>query len=213
LDINEFEPNSQKYKMEQAVKDASTEKKIEKVVTGTPVKRKRSLLKRFGDIFLTEDVGDVKAYLIYDVLIPAIKENVADLINSAVGMLFFGEANRRARRASGTPTGSKVNYGGYFSGGERREKMPAYAKSRVAHNFDDVIFETRGEAELVLDGMIEILNSEYKQVTVADFYDLAGMSTSFTDNKYGWIDLRGARVIGSSSRGYYIDLPRCVSLD
>lgn len=211
MDANEFEPNSQKYRMEKAVKDTE-EKKIEKVVTGTVTKRKRSLAKRFADIFFTEDVGDVKTYLIYDVLVPAIKENIVDLITSAAGMIFFGEASRRTRKSPGG-NGSKVNYGSYFSGGERREKMPNYARSRVAHNFDDVIFETRGEAELVLDGMIEILNSEYKQVTVADFYDLAGMSTTFTDNKFGWTDLRGSRVIGSPSRGYYIDLPRCVSLE
>lgn len=215
MDINDFEPNSQKYRMEKAVKDAPNAPethKVEKVVSGATTKRKRSLLKRFADIFLTEDVGDVKTYLIYDVLVPAIKENIVDLINSAAGMLFFGEASRRPRKAA-NGTGSKINYGGYFNSGERREKMPNYSRSRIAHNFDDVIFETRGEAELVLDGMLEILNSEYKQVTVADFYDLAGMSTTFTDNKYGWTDLRGARVTGSPSRGYYIDLPRCTALD
>lgn len=210
MDINDFEPNSNKYKMEKTIKETE-EKKIEKVVSGTVVKRRRNLFKRFSDIFFSEDVGDVKTYLIYDVLVPAIKENIADLINSAVGMIFFGEASRRPRKGI-SETGSKVNYSGYFSGGERREKLPNYTRSRVAHNFDDVIFETRGEAELVLDGMLEILNSEYKQVTVAEFYDLAGISTTFTDNKFGWTDLRGARVVGSASRGYYIDLPRCISL-
>ena len=182
MDANEFEPNSNKYKMEKAIKETE-EKKIEKVVSGTVVKRRRSLFKRFSDIFFSEDVGDVKTYLIYDVLVPAIKENIADLINSAVGMIFFGEATRRSRKPV-NGTGAKINYGGYFAGDSRRDRMPTYAKSRIAHNFDDVIFETRAEAELVLDGMLEILNSEYKQVTVSDFYDLAGMSTSFTDNKY-----------------------------
>ena len=212
MDANEFEPNSQKYRMEKNIKDTE-EKKIEKVTTGAVTKRKRSLVKRFADTFFSEDVGDVKTYLIYDVLVPAIKENIVDLITSAAGMIFFGEASRRPRKPNGNTNGSKINYSGYFAGGERREKMPNYARSRVAHNFDDVIFESRGEAELVLDGMLEILNSEYKQVTVADFYDLAGMSTTFTDNKFGWTDLRGSRVCGSPSRGYYIDLPRCTSLE
>lgn len=212
MDPNDFEPNSQKYRMEKVVKDTE-EKKIEKVISGTAKTRKRGLGRRFADIFFSEDVGDVKTYLIYDVLVPAIKENIVDLITSAAGMIFFGEASRRPRKPANGGNGSKINYGGYFAGGERREKMPNYARSRIAHNFDDVIFETRGEAELVLDGMLEILNSEYKQVTVADFYDLAGMSTTFTDNKFGWTDLRGARVTGSPSRGYYIDLPRCISLE
>lgn len=216
MDPNEFEPNSHKYKMDQIAKNAMEKspegKKIEKVISGETKTRKRSLKKRFADLFLSEDVGDVKQYLIYDVLIPAIKENIADAINGAIGMLFFGEATRRPRRSNSSPIGSKFNYNAVSTPGTR-ERMPNYSRSRIAHNFDDIIFETRNEAELVLDGMVEILNSEYKQVTVADFYDLAGRTTTFTDNKYGWTDLRGARVVGSASRGYYIDLPRCMALE
>lgn len=211
MDMNEFEPNSHKYRQEQATKENET--KLEKVAIGSATKKKRSLIKRFADIFLTEDVGDVKTYLIYDVLIPAVKENIADMINGAVGMLFFGEANRRIRRGASPQNGTKINYGGYFSDGSKREKLPNYNRSSIAHNFDDVIFETRGDAELVLDGMLELLNSEYRQVTVADFYDLAGISSEWTDNKYGWTDLRSARVVGSPSRGYTIELPKCITLD
>lgn len=214
MEINDFEPNSHKYREEKAKNEEKSEAKaIEKVVSGTSTKKKRSLLKRFADIFLTEDVGDVKTYILYDVLIPAVKENIADMINGAVGMLFFGEANRRSRRSANPQNGTRINYGGYFSDGQKKEKMPNYNRSRIAHNFDDVIFETRGDAELVLDGMLELLNSEYRQVTVADFYDLAGITSEWTDNKYGWTDLRSARVVGSPSRGYSIELPRCITLD
>ena len=216
INIDDFKPNSNKYKQEQIVKGDSGNtpavKKVEKVVSGTATKKKKSLGRRLFDIFIDEDVGDVKTYLVYDVLVPAIKENIADLINSAVGMLFFGEATRRVVRNRGNGTGSKVNYGGYFNGGQKTERMPRTERTRAAHTFDDIRFESRGEAELVLDNMLEILGS-YNQVTVADFYDLAGVTTEFTDNKYGWIDLRGARVTGSPSRGYFVDLPRCIVLD
>lgn len=211
MEINDFEPNSHKYNEQKALE--AERPKIEAVATGTTSKRKRSLFRRFADTFFTEDVGDVKTYILYDVVIPAIKENVADIINSAVSMIFFGEAFRRSRKQAGSSTGSKINYGSYFNSGERRERMPAYNRSRIAHNFEDVVFDNRADAESVLDGMIEILNSEYRQVSVADFYDLAGISTSFTDNKYGWTDLRGSRVTGSPSRGYIIELPRCVTLE
>ena len=219
VNMEDLKPNSHKYKQEQetkAVMAANTgnppaEKKAERVTQGTVTTRKKSLGRRFFDIFIDENVGDVKTYLVYDVLVPAIKENIADLINSAVGMLFFGEASRRVvRRNNGS--NSKINYGGYFNGGTKTERMPSYGRSRIAHNFDDVVFETRADAELVLDGLMDILQ-EYKQVSVADLYDLAGKSTEFTDNKYGWIELRGARVVGSPARGYIIDLPRCVTLE
>lgn len=215
IDINEFKPNSRKYHLEQEQSENPQvpEKKVEKVIQGSGTKQKRGIGKRFIDIFIDENVSDVKTYLFYDVLVPAIKENFADLVNSAVNLLLFGEVARRsARRQGGNGTGSKINYGGYFNSNQRPERLPRYERSRVAHNFDDVYFNTRGEAELVLDGMMDIL-SDYKQVTVADFYDLAGVSTEFTDNKYGWTDLRGTSIKGSPSRGYWIELPKCVALD
>lgn len=225
VNLEDFKPNSRKYHDEMAVKGGENEtegiemapvatKTVEKVIQGSAVKKKRSLGRRFFDIFIDENVGDVKSYLIYDVLVPAVKENIAELINSAVSMLFFGEASRRVmRRQGGNGTGSKVNYGGYFNGnGQRTERLPRGGRSRIAHDFEDIAFESRGEAEMVLDGMMEILN-EYKQVSVADFYDLAGVSTEFTDNKYGWTDLRGCRVTGSPSRGYTIMLPKCMQLE
>lgn len=219
VNMDDLKPNSHKYKQEQETKSLTAvntgnppaEKKAERVTQGTVTTRKKSIGRRFFDIFIDENVGDVKTYLVYDVLVPAIKENIADLINSAVGMLFFGEASRRVvRRNNGN--NSKINYGGYFNGGSKTERMPSYGRSRIAHNFDDVVFETRADAELVLDGLMDILQ-EYKQVSVADLYDLAGKSTEFTDNKYGWIELRGARIVGSPTRGYIIDLPRCVTLE
>lgn len=220
VNMEDLKPNSHKYKQEQETKSLTAasignppaEKKAERVTQGTVTTRKKSLGRRFFDIFIDENVSDVKTYLVYDVLVPAIKENIADLINSAVGMLFFGEASRRVVRRNNGNGNSKINYGGYFNGGSRTERMPSYGRSRIAHNFDDVVFETRADAELVLDGLMDILQ-EYKQVSVADLYDLAGKSTEFTDNKYGWIELRGARVVGSPTRGYIIDLPRCVTLE
>ena len=218
--LDDLKPNSHKYLQEEENRELrekveasiTTEKKAERVTRGAVTTRKRSLGRRFFDIFVDENVGDVKTYLVYDVLVPAIKENIADLINSAVGMIFFGEATRRVvRRSNGNGTGSKVNYGGYFNGGTRTERIPSYGRSRIAHNFEDVVFETRADAELVLDGMADILQ-EYKQVSVADLYDLAGRSTEFTDNNFGWTDLRGARVTGSPTRGYVIELPRCITL-
>ena len=220
VNMEDLKPNSHKYKQEQETKSLTAanignppaEKKAERVTQGAVTTRKKSLGRRFFDIFIDENVSDVKTYLIYDVLVPAIKENIADLINSAVGMLFFGEASRRVVRRNNGNSNSKINYGGYFNGGSRTERMPSYGRSRIAHNFEDVVFETRADAELVLDGLMDILQ-EYKQVSVADLYDLAGKSTEFTDNKYGWIELRGARVVGSPTRGYIIDLPRCVALE
>ena len=186
------------------------EKHADKVISGEVKTKKRSLIKRFTDIFFKESLTDVKTYIVQDVIVPAICENIVDIITSTAGMLFLGEATRRIR-GRGQSNGSKISYDKMYNG--RQEKMPSYSRSKLAYNFDDIWFENRGDAELVLESMFDILNSEYRQVTVADLYDLVGKSTTFTQNKYGWRDLRGARVAVSPSRGYFLDLPKCMALD
>jgi hypothetical protein len=79
------------------------------------------------------------------------------------------------------------------------------------HDFDDIIIPTRGEAELVLDKLID-LTIDYREATVADLYELTGVDAAFTDRKYGWRDLRSAKVVRCKT-GYIIDLPPTELLD
>ena len=214
-----LKPNSHQYhkemekKAEEKPEDGNDipEKKVNKIVSDPVVKKKKTFGRKLADIFISEDVGDVKSYLIYDVLVPAVKENIADAINGAIGMIFFGEVSRRMSGRNSNRNNSKVNYGGYFnSGNDRRERMPRSYRDRDSSSdrskADDLIIASRAEAEQVLDEMYELLDT-YKQVTVADFYDMLGISSEFTDNKYGWTNLNGARVIRVRD-GYRIDLPR-----
>ena len=59
-----------------------------------------------------------------------------------------------------------------------------------------------------MDDLIET----YGLVSVADFYDLVGVTGDYTDNKYGWTDLRNANVIRVRD-GYMIKLPRALLLN
>ena len=58
---------------------------------------------------------------------------------------------------------------------------------------------------------MEELLERFEVVSVADLFDMAGISCNYTDNKYGWTDLRDARVARVSD-GYVIRLPRATSL-
>lgn len=204
--MEDLKPNSHNYNREVLIDE---DRKVEKVVTAPVTRKRKSLGRKFVDIFLSEDVGDVKTYLLYDVLVPAIKENIADMVNSAIGMLFFGEARRGGggRRATNT---SRVNYGGYFNGGDdRRDRMPRSYRNEAPSRArtDDIIINSRADAEQVLDEMLELLDV-YKQVTVADYYDMLDISSEFTDHKYGWTDLRGVKIVPVRGGGYRLDLPR-----
>ena len=202
MDDMHIEPNSHKYKEEK--------QKIEKVVQGQVVSKKRSKARRFADLFLAEDIGNVKEYLVFDLLIPAIKDTIVSIINNTTELLAYGRVKSSSRRPNGTPN-TYVSYNSY----SRPQATKPIARPRLANSFEDIILETRGEAEAVLDTLREYLD-KYHQVTVRDFLDSVGISgdsyTNFTQEHYGWTDLREAYV-SRVREGYLLVMPRVIELD
>lgn len=76
--------------------------------------------------------------------------------------------------------------------------------------FPELIIATRAEAFVVLDRLTQLI-SRYAAATVADLYDLCGLETKYADNKWGWTELPGVKIVRVDS-GYKLDLPKPVSL-
>lgn len=199
-----YTSNSHKAREEQQ-QAASPEKKVEKVISGSAKPKKKGEMQKLANIFISEDVGNVKSYILMEVLVPAIKKALLDIVTNGADMILYGEAGRSKR---GT-TASKVSYGKFYDRdyGPKRE----YRSSR-GYDYDDIIFETRGDAERVLDSMNEII-SQYGVVSVLDFYDLADVSTdNYAADKYGWEDIRTCKPVRVRD-GYILKLPRAVALN
>ena len=75
--MEEYKPNSHKSKEEQ--KDLVPEKRVEKVISGTVKPKKKSEMQKFADVFISEDVNNVKSYIVMDVLVPAIKKAIYEV--------------------------------------------------------------------------------------------------------------------------------------
>ena len=73
------------------------------------------------------------------------------------------------------------------------------------------MLNSRGEAEDVLMRMDELMET-YGLVRVADLYDLVGITGNYTDNKYGWTNIRNAEIVRVNN-GYMIRMPRAVPID
>lgn len=201
-DMN-YKPNSHKYKSEQAAStEKSREKRAEKITTGKVTTKKKGAGSKFAESFIGEDAGNIGNYILNDVLIPSVKKAVVDIVTDGIAML-LGTDKKKNRSSSS----SYVSYRAYSD--DRDDRYRSSTRSR-GYNFDDIIFETRGEAEEVLDRMDELIDT-YRSVSVADMYDLAGLSCDYTDNKYGWTSLRSADVIRTNG-GYMIKLPRATAL-
>lgn len=214
-----FPSNSKMQKVKNEPQKNPNERKIEKVVTGVVRKQKRGFGKKLAETFLEDATENVGNYIFHDVLIPAAKSLICDIIGwggFAEQMLFGSSKGSRTKRDGGR---SYTSYGSSYksldrdrssrSGGDDRRNISNVGRAR--HDFGEIVLETRGEAEEVLSHLVD-LTVDYGMATVADLYDLVGITSNFTDNKYGWTDLRNSSV-SRVSRGYLINLPRTQPLE
>lgn len=201
----DYASNSHKSKAAIVPTNNDPEKKKVTKPVAKAVKTKKAPGRTLVESFVTDDLPAVKDYLIFDVLIPATKNAISDLVTTGIEMILFGESTHR-RSGSRTSTNQKVSYSNYYRTSNNGLPSRSIVSSKERYSYDDVVLGTRGEAEDVLGHMFDILD-EYEMVSIADLYDLVGIQSSYTDNKYGWTDLTGARV-ERTREGYYIHLPR-----
>ena len=199
--MEEYKSNS--HKSRERAKAELPEKKVEKIVSGSVKTKKKSGINKLAGIFVPEDVDDVKSYIFEDIVVPAVKDIILDAVRAFLGV----SGNSRGGRSS---TSSKISYRKYYDDRDRRDSGNV-SRTRTGYDYDDIILESRGEAEDVLERMDELI-ATYQVVSVADFYDLVGVSGNYTDNKYGWTDIRNASVIRVRD-GYMIKLPKALPLN
>ena len=176
-------------------------KKIEPIAKGKT--KKKSEVKKLTDVFVAEDVSSVKDYILMEVLLPAAKKAISDIVTNGIDMLLYGETKSKDRKKD-----SRVSYTNYY----RERDYDRGTRTRVrGYDYDDIILDTRREAEEVLDRMDDLIDT-YGMVSVADMYDLVGISGNYTDNKYGWTNLRNADVQRVRD-GYLLKLPKALPFD
>lgn len=187
------------------VAEQKTEKKFEKVTTGKVVAKEKNDIQKIADAFIAEDLKTVWGHVLSDVLIPGVKTVLADIVWKSINMALFGEDRPRPTTGTNYANPSRVSYNGYSANRNNQPRNMA----PVQRSYQDILFASRGDADEVLHQMAGAL-ADYGQVSVGDLCDLAGITANYTDNKYGWYDLRGAYVRAVAG-GYVIDLPRPVA--
>lgn len=201
--MDNYKPNSNRFKNEQK----EQEKRVEKpVVTGKVVAKKPSAFRKLTGEFISEDAKNVKSYVVGEVLIPAVKKAISDIVTDGIDMILYGESRKGGKRS----TSDRVSYRNYYDR-DNRSSRDSRNTLGSGYSYDDIILDTRGEAEDVLSRMDELIDA-YQVVRVADLYDLVGITGNYTDNKYGWTNIRNAEVVRVRD-GYMIKMPRAVPID
>lgn len=176
------------------------EKKLTKVANAKL--KKKSEIQKIAETFVAEDLNKVKNAVLMDVIVPAVKKVISDIVTNGIDMLLYGEVkNNKAT------TTSKIGYNSMYNS---QNQANAARVARSSYIYNDIILSSRGEAEEVLNQMNEIIGT-YGVVSVADLCEIVGVTGEFTDNKYGWSDIRDAYVERSKD-GYMLKLPRALPI-
>lgn len=200
MDITELKPNSHKSR-ELSANDKSYEKRATKVITGS-VKTKKNEKRNFLNMFISDDIHNVKSYVCMNVLVPAVKKAICDTVE----MILFGED--RPRRGSGR--NDRVSYGRYYD--DPWSSRSPKQETRVRFNYDDITFDSRADARAVLEEMENIIRV-YGFVRVADLYDAVEISAPYTTVNYGWFDLSHVDIGQLRDGRWILKLPKAMPIE
>lgn len=188
--------------------------KIEKVTTGSVQIKPKSHARKLAEMIVPGDVTTVRNYIFQDVIIPTIKSSIYEIGSNALSMFLFPDG-QRGKTGNGSMS-AKINYGGMFKNTSNAinatARMHREAGSYNGFDYDSIRFESRGDAEVVLGALDDMIN-EYGWATVGALYDLAGVSTNNAQTeKFCWISLTDAKPVRAND-GWFLKMPRPTPVD
>lgn len=205
--IEDFPGNSQR-PVPSSARDTppAEEPKLSKVVTGTTVRRKKSLGRRLLNTFFGGDSG-VFSYLLKEVLVPALQDVATDVVKQGIDKAVYGEV-RTPRSARGSSGVSRTHVSYDRASSVRASHSPVRRPAvpqRSSLTVDDIVLDSLIDAQTVTGEIYDVLR-RYNVISLANVYELVGQTPNFTDHKYGWYELDDMDVkrIGSQ---YLLILP------
>lgn len=177
-------------------------------------KVRKPLGKRLASVLFASTPAEVKDYLLTEVVEPAAKDLLSDVVSMGIDKLIYGSASRgKSSNKGGNVVRSSLGTA-YVDYSSSSKKPSATARDRAAgvsiYN-DDIVFETYAEAEDTRQMLITILE-EYQAVQIGKLYDHLKWPTQPMDFKYGWRNLSSAKVT-RDRRGWVLVLPKVEYLD
>ena len=184
--------------------EAAKREPVEKIIEGKVVVRKKPWYRRAANSIVADDASSIGEFVMADVVVPAIKNLIAEVVGQGTNRVLFGPNSRPRRGVLGGGRESLRTRYDHMSDREPSRRLSS--RDRAQHNFADIILTTRAEALEVLDALIDRVD-RFGMASVSDMYDFVGVTGSYADRRYGWTDLRDADV-RQVRDGFAIELPR-----
>lgn len=218
---NEIEAkNNMNITKEEDITVTTEKKELKQVVSVQPKKVKKGLIGRLvSGVLGPEGAAGIGEYVNEEIVKPAIKNIIVDAVTSGINMIMYGERGGRpgggygsGYRSYGTRPGGgyssrPTNYTSRYTS-QQPEPVDRRANVRGSrYVVEEYVIEDRYDAASVLTTLTEHADM-YDNVSVADYYDLIGVPSQYTDNQYGWtIDSISRATIIPVRGGYIIKLP------
>ena len=202
--MEDYRSNSLKARAmaEKAEVEVVPEKKLEKIVHGNAVRKKKSSFAKFAEALIQGDITTIKDHVFRNVFMPALKKFIKDSAMTSLDMLFNDPADISRDRS----ISSKISYTKYSSASERPVRRVI-----ATYQYDEVEFDDVSDAKDALEGMREVIDT-YKWCSVGDYYDLLGFDGTSTDGDYGWNNLNNADIVVTGNGKYKLKLPKVVPI-
>ena len=183
-------------------------------VTDTPgIIKKKSLWERSKDAIFSEDTSTVGGYILRDVIIPAVRDTIYDMVTGGLSMMLYSTPKASKGQRRGGSNGTYISYGDYYDGGQKTKPKRIEPADRYRNHLDinNIIVPNSN----VGYGALELLGDRaeiYGAVTVQDLYDVLNIgSAPSTMSNWGWTDISQATV--SLERGdWVLHMPKIIPL-
>lgn len=153
-------------------------------------KKKNSLLNNVADEFVNEEPNYIKEYILGEVVLPAVKDLIANITKSTIDMLLYGDC----RENYGSSSGSRRDYNRPSRDRRDRDRDDDYGSRRRRRNIynkvEDIVFEKEKDAIYIMNDMRDELHDK-GEVSVAYLNELLGERVESVDTDYGWYSLKG----------------------
>lgn len=212
MEPGEFPPNSKKAKEPKEPKVPVEKPPVEQIVSGA-VLRKKSLSRRFKEVFIAGDIKRARDYVWMDIIVPNIQDLIWGVIAKGSERVIYPESRRQAGRPGSGLFAPRIQFNqtvrrdprevqGVYSGPPQQLTR---GSARERHDIGELILGSREEAQLVVEQLIEYID-KYDVATVGDLYQLLGHEATFVNEQWGWTNLASVE-IKHVSRGYLVELP------
>lgn len=197
-------PGNSHKEREQKTVEVEPKEPVQKIIEGKVVTRKQAWWKRATRSLVADDIQNIRGYLLTDIVLPTARNFIRDIVVASTDRALYGSS--RVNR-DGPRFGLGGNVGGIRTKYDQMSTArPMSRDAQRRHDFDEVVLDSNSEAVEVVEALISRV-MRYGAASVADLYDLVGVTGSFADQKWGWTDLSTADVRPSRG-GFLLDLPQ-----